>query len=536
MSDKENSSDNFENDDIAKDQINAGDEAVEEVDLSNIDDDFDDDDEFYGGNDKSKGKWLNVLGVLCFLLAGLVGVWQFWLSGVDKYEEKNKTVTPVTSIAQAPVAAPLPVVAIEEEAVVTDESVIIQTMDALPEGLPEVSVEMSEDVISDAELLETVEQTGDVILPLADEAMSAVDGADNAVENIVQAVDEISQDNVDPVINTMMPEADMNIEEIEDFLVAETSDLVEEPVVENLIPENEVLEAMASDAVEEELSIVDEVVSEKIDPDTSDIIEEIVADAPALPEPKAEELAPIIQEEFVEETPTIVPQSVEYGSLTPAQILERAVVVRPRPKKLVVVKKNSSSTSSRSILVAADRSLKQGSLADALSLYDDVLSKNSSDISALMGKALTLQKLNHKGEAIAAYKKVLDIDPNNLNAMTNYLGLIKNNDPMTSINQLKGMEVKNPKSAAIAGTLGTLYGQMQDVSNAARYYNKAQALDAKNPVYPYNLAILSDRMGSKAKALEHYQKTLQLVLRYGGQGVVSEQVVARRITELTSTR
>lgn len=533
MSISENTPDDLENEGLtAKDE-----EAVEDVDLSNIDDDFDDDDEFYAGANDAKGKWLNIIGIACFVIAGLVGVWQFWLSGVDKYEQKPPV---VKSAETAPIVEPALVVEeeniisdIAEDDIVVNEQEVDELIDELEADisdiLPDVSVEMSEEEISDAELAtdtlsdEQVENSEDI-----DEIMASLDEKMEVVEPVEgqESLVEQEQNSVDPVLamqDTPAPEEIMPAEE----------EMVTDEMVEEETPQPMPETASAPlNAQESSLPEAEDVALMEEENVTPEIIEE-VAQEKTLPAPAPQELEDLVTEE-VAPVQTVVPDQIEYGSLTPEQILERAVVVRPKPKKLVVVKKDRSSTSSRSILVAADRSLKQGNFADALSLYDDVLSTSPKDSAALMGKALTLQKLNHEEEAIQAYKTVLDKDPNNLNALTNYLGLIKEEGPLSSINQLQEMESKNPDSAAIAGTLGMLYGEMKDVSNAAKYFNKAQALDPNNAVYPYNLAILSDRMGSKAKALEHYQKTLQLVLRYGGQGVVSEQVVARRIKELNA--
>lgn len=515
MSDKENLPDDIEKDDF-----------VEEVDVSNIDDNFEDDDGFYGAEKLPKGKWLNIIGVICFLIAGLVGVWQFWLSGVDKYDANGLQ----TLVADIPLAqessdtlpmmvSELPVTPVLNENIDMTAEV---TSPQIVDGLPEVSVEMSEEEVSDSEfdmMANVAETNADTQVETETLINPALE--DRAADN-VNKLAAVDIESTLPTINSALQEIDP-AEEVptEDSMVKETSTKPVKDIAD-------------TKQVEEQVTEVFEPVQEEVVPNISDIIQEISqAEAPELP--PEEDLQPIIKEELVEEVPTIVPETIEYGSLTPDQILERAVVVRPRPKNIVVVKKNSSSTSSRSILVAADRSLKQGSLGDALSLYEDVLTKSPRDTSALMGKALTLQKLNRRDKAIEAYDRVLDIDPNNLNAMTNLLSLTQGTNTVASINRLKEMETKNPKSAAIAGQLGMLYGEMKDVSNAARYYNKAQSLDPRNAVYPFNLAILSDRMGSRTKALEHYQKTLQLISQYGDQSVVSKKVVSKRINDLLTS-
>ncbi len=537
MSDRENPPDSFETEEEFEKENSISPQQppkdIEEIDLSNIDDDFDEDDEFYAGGDHSKGKIFNIIGVICFVLAAGIGVWQFWLSGVDKYEERIPSspaaIAAPKSTQTSVTPPPMPTPIETGDANLSIEPIIEKTADLIqdkevPEGIPDVFVEMSPEEITDT-------------------AFDRVDNeADNISEILSETPEEINNDlaakDISEVSNIPVPVTDFSVEEVEDMLFFEFSETEVQQITE-------ATKGLAVSDIEKDDSIVEQSeqisqVAEKEEPITISQEKVLTTEqegvlkkvAEVLPLP-TESLAPIENEEFIQQEDIIVPETVEYGSLTPDEILERAVVVRPKPKKLVVVKKNSSSTSNRSILVAAERSLKKGHLADALSLYNDVLVKSPKDTAALMGKAMTLQKLNYREEALSTYQKIIAVDPNNLNAMTNYLSLLDSDNPVSTINRLKDLEDDHPNSAAIAGQIGMVYGEMKDVSNAARYFNKAQSMDPNNPVYPYNLAILSDRMGSQGKALEYYQKTLQLVLRYGGEGVVSEQVVARRIKELS---
>jgi tetratricopeptide (TPR) repeat protein len=72
----------------------------------------------------------------------------------------------------------------------------------------------------------------------------------------------------------------------------------------------------------------------------------------------------------------------------------------------------------------------------------------------------------------------------------------------------------DPKLAAAAVNLGTIYFTSQDWPRAEKYYAKAIETNPDYPLAHFNIGNLYDERGDRARAREHYQKALDLDPRY----------------------
>ncbi len=188
---------------------------------------------------------------------------------------------------------------------------------------------------------------------------------------------------------------------------------------------------------------------------------------------------------------------------TPAQI-------RPLPTRYLVVKRDHSSDDYESLLVAARLALSNGHYAAALGLFNELFRRNPDDQRVLMGRAVALQDLGQGEEAIDTYRRVLQIDPDNVSAMTNVLGLIKGEDTASAIGALQKLREMYPANVAVTAQLGMLYGVAGDYSNAIKYLNMADALKPGDSVILYNRAVAYDHLGKTDKAAELYHRILNL--------------------------
>jgi Flp pilus assembly protein TadD len=132
-------------------------------------------------------------------------------------------------------------------------------------------------------------------------------------------------------------------------------------------------------------------------------------------------------------------------------------------------------------------------------MFDSQLKKNPSDPLALAGKAQALQRAGRVDEALRTYDRLLQLNPRDLEALTNSLGLVQQQNPQKALTKLQSLVQQYPDNAAVAGQLATTQARMMDTPNALRNFQKAMALDPTNPTYPFNMAVLYDRLGSSTK-------------------------------------
>jgi Tfp pilus assembly protein PilF len=185
----------------------------------------------------------------------------------------------------------------------------------------------------------------------------------------------------------------------------------------------------------------------------------------------------------------------------PTEVISRA-------QAMIKVKRSYSAESSQAINAAGNRVLQSDQYDAALEIYNKELRNNPSDIDALSGKAFALQKTGHDMEAMDTYQRLVDLNPRDIEALTNYLGLLQKQKPDEAMARLNKLSEQYPSNAAVAGQIGTIFASQMDTPNALRYFMKARALDATNPIYPFNIAVLYDRLGTADKADEYYRSAL----------------------------
>jgi len=191
-------------------------------------------------------------------------------------------------------------------------------------------------------------------------------------------------------------------------------------------------------------------------------------------------------------------------------ILPTPANIRPLPHEYLVVKKEHNANDMDARLTAARSALAQGNYQAALELFDDLYRKNPRDMRVAMGRAVALQKLGQTDEAMEAYQAALRVDPRNIEALTNVLGLLKGKDTQTALKKLQQLRDLYPANADVTAQLGIVYGVSGDYNNALKYFNMADALKPGNPTVLYNKAVAYDHMGQTQEAADLYRKILLL--------------------------
>ena len=195
-------------------------------------------------------------------------------------------------------------------------------------------------------------------------------------------------------------------------------------------------------------------------------------------------------------------------------------MIRPLPKQYLTVKKEKAAESIDSRLATARRALNDGRTAAALQFFNDLRADYPSDTRVLMGRAVTLQRLGQNAEALQGYEDVLVNDPKNLDALTNMLGLIKQQNPQLALEKLQDLRNLYPYNADITTQLAVAYGQTGNLNESLRYITLAEALKPESSYVLYNKAVLYDRLGRGAEAADMYRK----LIRRSAEGTLDQNL------------
>jgi len=185
-------------------------------------------------------------------------------------------------------------------------------------------------------------------------------------------------------------------------------------------------------------------------------------------------------------------------------------VVAPAPKKVLVIRKDHNEDDFNARLTTARMALSRGRPAAAVELFNTLYASNPNNKQVLMGRAVALQQAGQGEEALEAYELVLNNDPKNIEALTNMLGILRNQDQASAVEQLMQLQEIYPYNADIAAQLGMVYGSTGDYQSAVKYLEMADALKPGNIGILYNRAVAYDHMGQMQRAAELYRQALLL--------------------------
>ncbi len=200
--------------------------------------------------------------------------------------------------------------------------------------------------------------------------------------------------------------------------------------------------------------------------------------------------------------------------------------------KLVIVKKNFESDTQEAQIVSAERAMALGRYESALVLFDALYRNNKSDARILMGRAVTLQKLNRFDEAMQVYEALSKIEPDNLDVKINMLGLLGTRYPAVALRRLKALAEDNPGHPALAAQLAFAYAQNADATSALRFLGVAASLEPTNANHVFNQAVIADRIGERALAVQYYEKALEIDTIHGAGRTIPRDVVYARLSEI----
>jgi Flp pilus assembly protein TadD len=176
--------------------------------------------------------------------------------------------------------------------------------------------------------------------------------------------------------------------------------------------------------------------------------------------------------------------------------------------------------------------LESGRFDAARPLYEQALRGEPHNIDALLGLAAIAQHENRADDASKYYLRILDIDPRHALAQTGLIALLGRADPQAAETRLKQLAARDP-SPALYFTLGNLYADQGQWSQAQQAYFQSHHLEPGNPDYAYNLAVALEHLGQQKLALGFYRRALQLAAGRGRSNFNTAQAQTR-ITQLAA--
>lgn len=268
---------------------------------------------------------------------------------------------------------------------------------------------------------------------------------------------------------------------------------------------------------------------------------------PEVPTPSMGDVADTVEGTNVMGAGGVQPQHsgtyYDADALVPDSALEASGAVGPRKvdpayevgQKFIVVEKSHSAGSYEAQYVAASRALKLGRYAAAMEIFEGLYSRNHKDPRVILGLAISQQGAGFKESAAHTYEDLLRVQPNNADAIINLMGLMSEQYPSVTMSKLEALRDKYPTNPGVPAQMAMVSAEMKKYDDALRYLEVAASMEPTNPSHIYNMAIINDRAGKTAKAIDLYEESLQLDSAHGGsvnalprESIYDRLVVLRR--------
>ena len=308
-------------------------------------------------------------------------------------------------------------------------------------------------------------------------------------------------------------------------------------VVSSIIEEQEELERrrvlLAEAGIEEEESVEEEIEGILSQTFASDSAEKIsTLDQMAM----LSELDSLAGNVYESENFTIKPSShvaavVGEGAAASEQI-EEPPAPAPAPQQTVSLTANKDK--SQDLIDQGTLNYRYGNLDEAEKAFRTVIATQPTNVSALLGLAKVHQSRGNRKLALSTLLKAAEYSPNDPNIIGELISIQAENASSKVIEQrILGLLAKADNSnvrAKLLFALGNAYARDKSWIDARNSYRAAHALNANNPDYLYNLAVISDYMLDKKGALSYYQGAIDAAR--GNPSSFDHGVARNRIAEL----
>jgi len=165
----------------------------------------------------------------------------------------------------------------------------------------------------------------------------------------------------------------------------------------------------------------------------------------------------------------------------------------------------------------------------ALAKYNAVLDIDPDNRNALLARAAISIQNNRVAEAIGDYRRILFTNPKDSLAMSSMIA-VANLSPEQSETQLKLMIRDEPDSHYLNFTLGNIFGAQNRWQEAQQKYFAALQNNPDDPNYAYNLAVSLEHIAKPRVAIAYYELALNNFTK--GLATFNRDVVDARLEML----
>jgi Flp pilus assembly protein TadD len=154
---------------------------------------------------------------------------------------------------------------------------------------------------------------------------------------------------------------------------------------------------------------------------------------------------------------------------------------------------------------------KLGQKAKAMEQYRRVIEIDPMNVEAHNNLGVIYKDMGRLKEAVKEFQTVLSRDPKQENALNN-LGIIfyLQGNLEQAIQELRGVLDINPRNREAYINLGVIYKRRNRMGEAKRMFENAVSIDPYCPEAYYNLGLIFEESGDIKEAISHYQKFIEL--------------------------
>lgn len=181
---------------------------------------------------------------------------------------------------------------------------------------------------------------------------------------------------------------------------------------------------------------------------------------------------------------------------------------------------------------AGYNALISGAYDMSLGFYDKALKEEPTSVLALLGRGAALQKMGKTQDAHAAYEKVLKIDPQNREALSNLTMITAERSPAEALTKLLDLEKQYPHFSPIKAQIGLSYAKLGSMPEALDYLRRAASMSPESVMYQYNMALVLDHLGRSEQAVSAYETVLASLSGGRGAPELSATDIERRVRYL----
>ncbi|APJ03174.1 tetratricopeptide repeat protein [Silvanigrella aquatica] len=167
--------------------------------------------------------------------------------------------------------------------------------------------------------------------------------------------------------------------------------------------------------------------------------------------------------------------------------------------------------STKSLMQLANMYIQDGHPIKAVNLFSDILNKNANQYDVYLCRAKVFEKMNENEKAISDLNKipktvvVLRLEVMKAKGRI-YAKMGKLPEAIASCEEVANMEPTADNLARV----GLLFIRMKNYRNALGWYEQSTIMEPDHPKYVYNLGCCYEALRDKKKAIECYERSLNL--------------------------